>query len=216
MSTLTVAQARADAGAAGFTGAALDTIVAIAQAESGLVTDARNINADSHVFPDGHVGPSTDRGLLQINNFWWPQFSDAQCDDPVQAFAAGYLISQQGMVFTPWSTYTSGAYQAYMASSAGTAIGTTGGNGMYLTGELAPLGLAHRQSEFIIAPTGPNAGRRIFGACGPTALASAATAALQQLVTAESVSDDGKIAAAASASGGLGMSILEHFPYQGD
>ncbi len=236
MSTLTVAQARSDAAAAGFTGAALDTIVAIAQAESSLVTDARNVNADSHTFPDGHTGPSTDRGILQINDWWWPQVTSAMADDPAVAFQWGWTISQSGTDFSAWATYESGAYLAYMPpptpAPTGTGTGISGGNnGMLLTGELAPLGLAHRQSEFIIAPVGPNTGQRIFGACGPTALASAATAALQRLVTAEQVfalmeprglcdaegvSDDGKIAAAASAAGGLGLSILEHYPYAND
>ena len=158
MSTLTVAQARADAGAAGFTGAALDTIVAIAQAESGLVTDARNINADSHVFPDGHVGPSTDRGILQINNFWWPQFSDAQCDDPVQAFAAGYLISQRGTTFTPWSTYTSGAYRQYMPIPGASSGAGAAGSGTAITMRQIPN--AQAVSEFIAGYNGD---------CGETA-----------------------------------------------
>lgn len=101
---------------------------------------------------------------------------------------------------------------------------------MQLTGELAPLGYAHRETEFIIAPVGPVAGSRIFGACGPTALASAASAALQRLVTSEQVyalmqprglcdaqgiTDDRKIASAAvlPAPSGLGLTIAEHYAY---
>lgn len=99
---------------------------------------------------------------------------------------------------------------------------------MQLTGELAPLGYAHRETEFIVAPSGPVAGQRIYGACGPTALASCASAALQKLVTteqvytlmdgrnlcnAQGVSNDNELA---SASAGLGLSIDEHHSYSGD
>jgi lysozyme-like protein len=106
MSTLTVAQARTIAGAAGFTGTALDVIVAIAQAESGLVTDARN--------QAGNTPPSTDRGILQVNSYWHPEVSDACCDDPACAFAAGYTLSAQGTDFTPWSTFGNGAYRRFL------------------------------------------------------------------------------------------------------
>lgn len=119
MSVISLATARGYAVAAGFTGSSLDTVLAIAQAESGLDTTARNVNTDSHTFPDGHLGPSTDRGILQINNYWHPEYSDAQCDDPAQAFAAGWTISAQGSNFTPWSTYTSGAYRKYLPVTSG-------------------------------------------------------------------------------------------------
>jgi murein DD-endopeptidase MepM/ murein hydrolase activator NlpD len=89
---------------AGFTGDGLLTIVAIAHAESSLVPDARNRNTDG----------SIDRGILQINDRWHAEVSDAQADNPATAFKAGYQISFRGTNFTPWSTYTSGAYKKYL------------------------------------------------------------------------------------------------------
>jgi hypothetical protein len=53
---------------------------------------------------------------LQVNSFWHPEYSDAQCDDPAQAFAAGWVISHSGTNFTPWTTFTSGAYLRYLPS----------------------------------------------------------------------------------------------------
>ena len=126
MSIITVAQATDYASAAGFTGDALTTIVAIAQAESGLDTTAVNVNSDSHTFTDGHVGPSTDNGLVQINDYWHPEVTLAQADDPAQAMLAAYTISHSGTDFTPWSTYNSGAYLRFMPASTLTQTQTGG------------------------------------------------------------------------------------------
>lgn len=149
MAILTVTGARLYAQKAGFSGQALDIILAIAQAESGLNTLATNINSDSHTFPDGHTGPSEDRGVLQINNYWWPQVTDAMAFDPTTAFQWGYTISKQGTNFTPWSTYTSGAYKRYLTVS--TPVTRTLSNALHF-------------SEFQKGYT---------GTCGETALATA-------------------------------------------
>lgn len=102
---------------------------------------------------------------------------------------------------------------------------------MQLTAELAPLGYAHRETEFVLIP---GTTTRLYGACGPTALASCASAALQKLVTTEQmytlmrgrglcdasgVSNDVKLAAAAviaTNQGGYGLAIDEHHAYSGD
>lgn len=102
---------------------------------------------------------------------------------------------------------------------------------MQLTGELAPLGYAHRETEFVLIP---GTSTRLYGACGPTALASCASAALQKLVTTEQmyalmrgrglcdasgVSNDVKLATAAiiaTAQGGYGLVMDEHHSYSGD
>lgn len=93
---------------------------------------------------------------------------------------------------------------------------------MQLTGELAALAYAHRETEFII-PTGSTT--RIYGACGPDALASCASAARGHLVTCETVyatmrahglcdgqgvTTDGKLAQAVPY---LGLTIMEHRRY---
>lgn len=108
MPLISVAAATGYAGQAGFKGSSLQTIVAIAQAESGLNTTALNAsNADG----------SHDRGILQINNRAHPNVGDACAFDPTCAFQAGYQISSQGTNFNPWVTYTSGAYKKYMGTT---------------------------------------------------------------------------------------------------
>lgn len=104
MATLSVQQAASYASAAGFSGQALNIVIAIAQAESSLNTQARHVNA----------GGSVDRGILQINNVYHAEVSDACAYDPACAFGAGYKIASGGSNFTPWSTYNSGAYKQYL------------------------------------------------------------------------------------------------------
>src|SRR5712672_916867 len=102
------AQARSYAASAGFSGSGLDTIVAIAQAESGLNTLAQGHNSDG----------SIDRGVLQINSRWHPEVSDGCAYDPLCSFQQGYKISSRGTNFSAWSTYTSGAYRRYLTGGA--------------------------------------------------------------------------------------------------
>jgi Lysozyme like domain len=109
MSTISRDQAIQYASAAGFNGQALNTIVAIATAESGLRTDAQ-----------GHNTGSVDRGVLQINSYWHAEVPDACAYDPACAFRQAYRISNGGTNFTPWTTYTNGAYRAYLSSSTNT------------------------------------------------------------------------------------------------
>ena len=56
-------------------------------AESRFTPDARGINYR----PDGSVG-TIDRGLAQINDFFFSQFTDAQCDDP--EFALRFITQE--------------------------------------------------------------------------------------------------------------------------
>lgn len=113
MGKLTVAQAVQYARAAGFSGDALRIAVAIALAESSLNTSAQHRNTDG----------SIDRGLYQINTRWHPEVSDACAYDPVCATQAAYRISGNGTSFTPWSTFTSGAYKQFLGQ-----VDTTGGS----------------------------------------------------------------------------------------
>ncbi|WP_220199441.1 transglycosylase SLT domain-containing protein [Ktedonospora formicarum] len=100
-------QARSLAAQAGFTGHGLDVIVAIAHAESSLNPKNCNVNSDSR--------RTLDRGILQINNYWHSEVTDACAFDPQCAFEQGYRISSHGTHFTRvWSTYDSGAYRRYM------------------------------------------------------------------------------------------------------
>lgn len=104
MAVLTRSQVVAYAQGAGFTGNSLNIAVAIAQAESSFNTNAKLVNTDG----------SIDRGLWQINNRWHPEVSDAQAYDPAGAARAAYAISNKGTSFTPWVTFTTGAYKKYM------------------------------------------------------------------------------------------------------
>lgn len=103
---LTIPQTQTYAAAAGFTGTALDTIVAIAQAESGLNTTAVN--------PRDPNGGSF--GIVQINGVHFGgSFTQAQAFDPAAAFRFAYTLSDGGTNFSAWSTYTSGAYKTTAA-----------------------------------------------------------------------------------------------------
>ena len=128
---LSVSQAAGYARAAGFSGDSLVTILAIAMAESGLEPGAQGWNGPTSGCPSGSV----DRGLLQINSCYWPQFSDAQCYDPAGAFRAGWTISRGGTQFGDWATYVGGQYLAYVGqvrSQLGS--GADGGAGATPTG----------------------------------------------------------------------------------
>jgi Lysozyme like domain len=91
--------------AAGFQGDNAITIVAIAMAESGLNPHARNTA--------GNTPPSTDRGILQFNSYWHREISDAQADDPAEAFRQAFRVTW-GNDFHEWATFVSGAYQQYI------------------------------------------------------------------------------------------------------
>ena len=100
---------------AGFAGlVAVAIMSAIVMAESGGVTNARNPETGTYPpttrFPQG----TYDRGAAQINSGWWPQFTDAQCDDPTETAKACWIISQGGTRWIDWHTYTNGAYVKFL------------------------------------------------------------------------------------------------------
>jgi len=101
MASLSYNQIRQYAVNAGFQGQSADTITQIALAESGGNPYA--INAS-----DPHGGSY---GLTQINGI----HSGAQSTygDPQQAMNMAYSVSNGGTNFSPWSTYTSGAYTRF-------------------------------------------------------------------------------------------------------
>lgn len=111
--TLTVQQALTLAQQAGFTGRSLETIVAIAYAESGLRTGAIGGPNSNGTF---------DYGIVQINSVhmgerWTGGFmSVSQALDPATAFQFAYWLSGKGTSFSAWSTYNSGKYTAYLAT----------------------------------------------------------------------------------------------------
>jgi hypothetical protein len=81
--------------------------VAIAMAESSCDPDATNLDGDG----------SEDRGLWQMNNYAWPKISDV-CAFQIQCNAdAAYDVSADGANWSPWSTFSNGAWESYLASA---------------------------------------------------------------------------------------------------
>ncbi len=116
MSDLTDDQIRAAAAAAGFTGADLDTAVAVAKAESSGNAGATHVNNNG----------STDYGLFQINSVHSSLLAGKNWQDPtVNAQLAYSVFKSSG--WGAWSTYNSGAYTKYLGTT-GTAGATAGGS----------------------------------------------------------------------------------------
>lgn len=88
---------------AGFRGSNVETIVAIAQAESGLMQYRQGVNADG----------TLDRGILQFNSHWHPEVTDTQAYSLSSAMASAFTLSG-GTDFSAWNTYKSGAYTTYL------------------------------------------------------------------------------------------------------
>lgn len=86
------------------TGGDPQTAAAVALAESGGDPAAVGRNQDG----------SRDRGLWQINSRWHPEVSDACAFDPGCNARAAFAISDGWTDFSPWTTYTSGAYLRFM------------------------------------------------------------------------------------------------------
>jgi hypothetical protein len=129
---LTARQAMEAAYRAGFhSERQLVIVTAIGIAESGLVTKTRNWHPEFGYRSAGAVigvqGPASawsgnrqmhsDRGAWQISSHAWPQYTDAQTDDPATAAKIMFSISRNGTDFTPWNTYTGGDYAAYANGS---------------------------------------------------------------------------------------------------
>lgn len=96
---------------AGFSGNDLVTAVAIALAESGGNPNAYN--------PETAAGTPVNQGsygLWQIYLKAHPEYAGSNLYDPqMNADAAYQVYVNAGNSFSPWSTFKSGAYQAYLA-----------------------------------------------------------------------------------------------------
>lgn len=99
------------ASGAGFAGADLSTAVAIALAESGGDPNAYN--------PEPQAGTPIGQGsygLWQIYLKVHPELAGAPLFDPPTNAAAAYHAYAKAGGFSPWSTYKSGKYQAFLNS----------------------------------------------------------------------------------------------------
>lgn len=76
---------------------------------AGLVPPAKAWNPAGNT--SGQIMRS-DRGAWQISDHFYPQYTDAMCDDPPTAARIVYLIKTQiSGGWNQWNTYSSGAYQ---------------------------------------------------------------------------------------------------------
>lgn len=101
---LTAAQIEAYAAAAGFSGADLATAVAIALAESYPPGNPDSYNAEGSY------------GLWQIYLPAHPEYASVNLLDPQTNADAAFAIYSKAGGFSPWSTFNSGKYLAYMPS----------------------------------------------------------------------------------------------------
>jgi hypothetical protein len=109
---LSFAQIQNYASNAGFSGDDLNTATAIALAES-----SGNPNAAG----DPTLGGSY--GLWQINLAAHPEYTAQALYDPQTNANAAYAIySAAGGQFTPWTTFNTGAYEAYLQNGSSTQV----------------------------------------------------------------------------------------------
>jgi Lysozyme like domain len=106
---LTPADIRDVAANAGFAGADLDTAVAVSLAESHGDPSAYNSESQKGT-PPGQGS----YGLWQIYLWKHPEFAGINLMDPQENARVAYqLYSQHG--FTPWATFLSGKYRAFLS-----------------------------------------------------------------------------------------------------
>lgn len=125
---LSVDEVIATAHAAGFRSETqLVSVTSVAIAESSLWSRTRNWQPQHGYRPAsdriGVEGPraawnashtqqlNSDRGLWQVSSRWWPQYGDAQLDDPAQAARIVYSMSSGGTKFGAWDSFASGTAQ---------------------------------------------------------------------------------------------------------
>ncbi len=83
---------------------------AVAMAESGGDPERKNIVT---VPAPGNL-PERSFGLWQVNTLAHPSYDEALLLDAVYNAQAALAVSKQGTDWSPWSTYTSGRYLAWM------------------------------------------------------------------------------------------------------
>lgn len=93
---------------AGFRGADLRTMVAVAGAESGYSPTARNAHSSAAGISQILLGAHQDL-LRTIGTAWWDVDINAR-----MAYQVWFHAPPHGRNFSPWTTYTSGAYRRYL------------------------------------------------------------------------------------------------------
>lgn len=154
--TLTDAQIAGAAKSAGFSGSNLAKAVAVALAES-----SGNPNAHNAVPPDNSYGLWQINMLGSMGPARRKQFGLSSNNDlfnPNTNAKAAYAIAGGGKNFTPWSTYTSGAYLRYMsrankaAGNPDSASGSSNGTGVQQVGLISGMDSISAFFDFISDP----------------------------------------------------------------
>lgn len=106
----------------GFTGTALNTSVAVAMAESGGSVNALHYNPSP--------SDSYDIGLWQVNDDAHPNYDRNRLgtDPNYNGTAAHDIYVAAGNTFSPWVTFTTGAYKKYMTRATNAVNGQTTGD----------------------------------------------------------------------------------------
>lgn len=86
---------------------------ALALGESDGYRYATHANGATGDCPYG----STDKGIWQINDCYWPQFDEACVFDPACNAQAMSVISNKGASFHLWSAYTNGRYELFLSEA---------------------------------------------------------------------------------------------------
>ena len=141
----------------------LVTASAICVAESGGQPTVYYCNPTGK---DGYYPPVAcsgmyDRGLWQIDNQAWPSITDT-CAFAAKCNADGaYAISQRGASFSPWATYTSGAYSNYLTAAQSAVRALRGGTVPSGVAGVCLSRAAYAQDAAVITSTcGSGAGRQ--------------------------------------------------------
>jgi hypothetical protein len=106
---------------AGFPEGSLDVAAAVAMAESQGNPNAVNIVTplQAQTWNDEHPGEvkhAAERsfGLFQVNTIVHPEYDEGRLADPDYNAHAALVLSQGGLNWHPWSTYTHGTYLQWM------------------------------------------------------------------------------------------------------
>ena len=141
----------------------LVTASAICMAESGGQPTVYYCNPTGK---DGYYPPVAcsgvyDRGLWQIDNQAWAGITNT-CAFTAKCNADGaYAISQRGTSFSPWATYTSGAYSNYLSAAQSAIRALRGGTVPSGVAGVCLSRAAYAQDAAVITSTcGSGAGRQ--------------------------------------------------------
>lgn len=113
MGNLKLADLRDLARGVGFPEESLDTAAAVAMAESRGNPLASNVvsQAQADAYNASHPtgprhGPESSWGLWQVNTLAHPEYDATRLQDPDYNARAAFVISQGGLNWRAWSTYT--------------------------------------------------------------------------------------------------------------